>query len=63
MSYPWEGKRTERWEMRLTPAEKQELIEVCRHHGGISITRYLMNLHHKSMGRLSELAREQKNDR
>ena len=50
--YVWDGPKSERLQIRLTPMERQEIDELCRIRGGISIGRYLLNLHHVSMGRL-----------
>lgn len=52
--YPWEGSRTVQTQIRLTPAERDEIEEICRVQGGISIAEYLRRLHHKAMGRLKE---------
>lgn len=50
--YPWEGVKSIQYQIRLTPAEKQELEKLCNANGGIKVGRYLVNLHHKAMGRL-----------
>lgn len=49
--YPWDGPKTDRLEIRVTPTEKKELEELCRMCGGIGLGRYLVNLHHRAMGR------------
>ena len=50
--YIWEGPRTERLEIRCTPAEKVDLKRVCLERGRLTITQYLLALHHKEQGRI-----------
>lgn len=50
--YPWEGVKSVQYQIRMTPAEKEELERLCAAMGGIKPGRYLLNLHHRVMGRL-----------
>ena len=51
---PWEDVKTERLSIRVTEAEKKELQKVANANGGQSLSRYLLCLHHKEMGRMPE---------
>ena len=52
--HPWDGPKTERLSIRVTKAEKAELIKVANANGGQSLSRYLLCLHHVKMGRIPE---------
>lgn len=53
-TFPWDGVRSERIEIRVTPAELEEIRDICQKSGGISMITYFRTLHHKAMGRLKE---------
>lgn len=50
----WEGVRNKRIILDVTEAEHNEIKEMCKIQGGLSISMYMRRLHHKSMGRLKE---------
>jgi hypothetical protein len=47
----WVGRKTEVVMIRMTPAEKQEIAKAAENKGGLGISRYLLNLHHRTAGR------------
>lgn len=51
-SYPWEGEKTEKIQIRVTPQEKQDIQNTCRERGGITVGQHLLNLHRKERGLL-----------
>lgn len=53
MNRIWLGKKTERVQIKVTQSEKADLKKVCQERG-VSITEYLMDLHHSAMGRYAE---------
>lgn len=48
--YPWDGEKTEKIQIRVTPREKAEIKAVCLARGGITIGHYLLGLHRKEQG-------------
>lgn len=48
----WEGEKSEKLFIRMTREEKSDLKKVTNRLGGQSMSRYLLNLHHRTQGRL-----------
>ena len=50
--HSWIGKKTEFFSIRCTPEEKIEIQRCAQQLGGLGVSRYLINLHHRNLGRL-----------
>ena len=50
--YPWIGEKTEKIQIRVTPAEKAAIKAICVSKGGITIGQYLLTLYRKDTNQL-----------
>lgn len=48
----WDGKRSERVIVRCTPAEKEDIANAANRRGKLSLSAYVLQLHHAQQGRL-----------
>lgn len=51
--YPWLGDKTEKIQIRVTPAEKKIIQEHCKSRGGITVGQYLLDLHRRNTGQIT----------
>lgn len=51
----WTGRKSALLTIRVTPKEKEEVTRAAEETGGLGVSRYLLNLHHREVGNLKKV--------